>query len=180
MIPFCAFKTNLNISKNSLNLSGITFPSCSSFTPTVLEGQLCYKLALNEKSKKGRENQLMLVLDYNEDRSLQISSSEKDDITESSKETMNFGTKVAGLQEQSAKVQINTLSPFVGFGGGKFTMTNVKRMTAEDDFFKMPLKDRNCEVELYEDCRTRQLLQECGCTPWELLPLKVVSYLRYQ
>ena len=85
----------------------------------MLEGQLCYKLALKDRSQKGRENPLMLVLDYNEDRSLQISSSEKDDIPESSKETMNFGTKVAGLQEQSAKVQINTLSPFVGFGGGK-------------------------------------------------------------
>ena len=69
--------------------------------PTVLEGQLCYKLALKDRSQKGRENQLMLVLDYNEDRSLQISSSEKDDITESSKETMNFGTKVAAGTSES-------------------------------------------------------------------------------
>ena len=47
-------------------------------------------------------------------------------------------------------------------------MTDVKRMTAKKDFLKMPLKDRNCEVELYEDCRTRKLLEECNCVPWEV------------
>ena len=47
-------------------------------------------------------------------------------------------------------------------------MTDVKRMTAKEDFLKMPLKDRNCEVEFYEDCRTRKLLKECNCFPWEV------------
>ena len=56
LIPFCAFKTDLNMSQNSLGISrnhltipGITFPLYSSF----LEGQLCYKLALNETSVQG-------------------------------------------------------------------------------------------------------------------------------
>ena len=47
-------------------------------------------------------------------------------------------------------------------------MTDVKRMTAKKDFLKMPLKDRNCEVELYTDCRTRKLHKECKCIPWEV------------
>ena len=47
-------------------------------------------------------------------------------------------------------------------------LTDVKRMTAKEDFLKMPLKDRNCEVELYEDCRTRKLLEECDCVPSEV------------
>ena len=47
-------------------------------------------------------------------------------------------------------------------------MTVVKRMTAKDDFLKMPSKTKNCEVELYEDCRTRNLLKECNCVPWEV------------
>ena len=47
-------------------------------------------------------------------------------------------------------------------------MTDMKSMTAEKDFLKMSLKDRNCEVELYEDCRTRKLLEECNCVPWEV------------
>ena len=47
-------------------------------------------------------------------------------------------------------------------------MTDVKRMTAKEDFLKMPLEDRNCEVELYEDCRTRKLFRHCKCVPWEM------------
>ncbi len=47
-------------------------------------------------------------------------------------------------------------------------MTVVKRMKATDAFLEMPLAQRNCEVELYEDCRTRKLLGECNCIPWEL------------
>ena len=209
-IPFCAFKTDLNFSENTLALPGITFPFfffflfarynlpffsflflpgitfplCSSFLPTILEGQLCYKLTLNMTSGQGKENQLMLLLDYHEDRTLQTSSFKiQDEVTDRiqehvddgqfSKRTMNFGTAVHGIQGVSAKIQINTLSPYVRFGGGTFTMTAVKRMTAKDGFLKMPLKDRNCNTDLYEDCRTRKLLQECNCVPWEVPGFKV-------
>ena len=47
-------------------------------------------------------------------------------------------------------------------------MTAVKRMTATEDFLQMSIKDRNCEVELYEDCRNRKLLEECNCVPSEV------------
>ena len=47
-------------------------------------------------------------------------------------------------------------------------MTAVKRMTSKKDFLGIPLKDRNCEAELYEDCKTRKLLEECNCVPWEM------------
>ena len=67
----------------------------------------------------------------------------------------------------SAKIQINTLSPYIGFGGGSYKMTAVKRMTPKEDFLSMPLKDRNCEVEFYDDCRTKRLVENCNCVPWE-------------
>ena len=111
----------------------------------------------------------MLLLDLNEDRSLRISSDTKEvDESKFSWRIMNFDTAVEGLQGVSAKVQINTLSPYVHFGGGTFKMTLVKKMTAKPDFLEMPLEDRECEVELYEDCRTRKLIRECNCVPWEL------------
>ena len=109
----------------------------------------------------------MLLLDYNEDRSLQTSFKE-DKGEEYSKDILNFDTAVESVQGKSAKVQVDTLSPYVGFGGGMYTMTVVKRMKAKEDFLKMLYKDRNCEVELYEDCRTRKLLEECNCVPWEV------------
>ena len=41
-------------------------------------------------------------------------------------------------------------------------MTAVKRMKPTSDFLTMSLKDRSCEVEEYEDCRTRNLLKQCN------------------
>ena len=179
-IPFCAYKTDLNISKNPLDLPGITFPLCSAFLPTILEGQLCYELKLNQLSGQGRRNQLMFVLDYNEDRSLQISSEEvkvADDVrVRVSKGTMNFDAAAQSLQGVSSKVHIGTLSPYTHFGGGVYTMTAVKRMSSKDAFLEMPLEQRNCEVELYEDCRTRKLLGKCNCVPWELPGYQVKTH----
>ena len=172
-IPFCAYKTDLNFSGKSPTLDGTTFPVCTSFLPTIIEGQLCYKLTLNKTSGKGKKNQLMILLDYNEDRTLQaLSNGTKG--AESSNSTLDLDTAFGSIQGSSAKVQIDTLSTYVGFGGGSYHMTDVKRMTAKEDFLKMPLKDRNCEVELYEDCRTRKLLKECNCVPWEVFAFKVL------
>ena len=168
-IPFCAYKTDLNISKNPLALPGITFPLCSAFLPTILEGQLCYELKLNATSGQGKENQLMFVLDYNGDRSIQITS-ENEEVASScsSQETMNFAASIHNLQSVSGKVHIGALSPFTHFGGGIYTMTLIKNLRAKDSFLEMSLAQRNCEVELYEDCRTRKLLEECQCVPWEV------------
>ena len=171
-IPFCAYKTDLNLSKDSFALDGTDFPLCSSFLPTILEGQLCYELSLKELSGRGKANELMLLLDYNEERSLQVSSNKNDNVKLSNK-TLNFDTAVESIQSSSAKVQINTLSPSVNFGGGVFLLAIVKRITATADFLEMPLKDRNCEVELYEDCRTRKLLRLCNCVPWEMSSFQV-------
>ena len=166
-IPFCAYKTDLNISKKSPALPGITYPLCFSFLPTVLEGQLCYELKLNDTSGQGKGYELMLVLDYNEDLSLHTSPNENRSDS-FSKEKLNFNRAIESIQGKSAKIQINTLSPYIGFGGGTYMMTVVKRMTAKEDFLKMPLKERNREVELFEDCRTRKLFGECKCVPWEV------------
>ena len=54
-------------------------------------------------------------------------------------------------------------------------MTDIKRMRSTDSFLDMPLAQRNCEVELYEDCRTMNLLRECNCVPWELPGYQVKS-----
>ena len=117
LIPFCAYKTDLNFSETPPLLNGTNFPLCSSFHPTILEGQLCYNLALNKTSGQGKRNELMLVLDYNEDRSLQTQSNKSKD-TPTSNSTINFDIAIESIQSSQAKIQINTLSPHVGFGGG--------------------------------------------------------------
>ena len=154
----------------------MALPLCSSFVPTILEGQRCYKLELKELSDKGKRNELMLLLDYNDDLSLRTSP-KREGSGDVAKENINFDTDVESLQRVSAKIHINTLSPYTGFGGGIYSMTGVKRMTASSDFLRMPWKDRNCEVESYDDCRTRKLLEQCNCVPW-LVPGFQVRCLR--
>ena len=149
LIPFCAYKTNLNFSGNSPFLADTTFPLCSSFLPTILEGQLCYKLTVNDTSGKGKKNELMLLLDYNEHHSLQVpghrfaQAFSNSIIRASSNETLDLDTEVESIESSSAKIQINTLSPYIG------------------------------EVELYEDCRTRKLFEHCNCVPWEVHSFQV-------
>merc|ERR1712016_404511 len=116
----------------------------------------------------------MLLLDDNDDFSLHVTSDDEQG-GRFSKEKLNFDRAVESVQRENAKIQINTLSPYVGFGDGSYQMTDVKRMTAKEDFLKMPLKDRNCEVELYEDCRTRKLFEYCNCVPWEHYKFQVVN-----
>ena len=170
LIPFCAFKSDPAISENPRWIQGLSFPGCSSFQPTILEGQLCYKLQLNRTSGVGKRNQLMLLLDYNEDLSIQPPLNRSRPLLNPlSLDMENSGDE----EDMKAKVQVNTLSPIIGFGGGSFKLTDVKRMTTSDDFLKMSLDERECEVELYEDCRTRNLLQECGCVPQEMTTVQV-------
>ena len=172
-IPFCAYKTNMTISQPEVWLPNISFPICTAFKPTILEGQLCYKLQVNATGGQGKKNGLSLLLDYQDELSLQAPSKQEWKHNHNRIRKVNFDT-VASLETESAKVHIDTLSPFTGFGGGNYQLTVVKRMSAKDDFLEMPLKERNCKIELYENCRTRKLLEACDCVPWEMPAYQVL------
>ena len=166
-VPFCAFKTETVMSNSSVWLPNISFPFCSSFQPTILEGQLCFKLEMNTSGGQGIKNGLLFLIDYQEDLSLQYSSDEEDQPDDEAILKMDLSSN-RGMEKDAAKIHIDTLSPFKSYGGGSFKMTDVKRMTAKMDFLEMIRRERHCEVELYEDCRSRKLLEVCGCAPWEL------------
>ena len=85
-----------------------------------------------------------------------------------SKTLFDYDRMFERKQRDSAKIHLNTLSPFNGFGGGQYWMTAVKQMTSKGDFLGMDFNDRNCVTDLYEDCKAKKLVQECGCVPWEM------------
>ena len=118
----------------------------------------------------------MLLLDYNEDRSIQPPRPEKELPMNSTR--LRLGT-LGSLEDREAKVHINILSSYIGFGGGSYKMTVVKRMTAKEDFLKMPLQDRSCEVESYEDCRSKKLLEECKCVPLQIPEFQVRTHIKF-
>ena len=164
-IPFCAYKSRLGIEGTPLWHPNISFPLCSSFQLTILEGQLCYKLQMNTKSARGKMNELMFLLDYHEDLSIQVSLESEEGTDPLS---FNLDAVESVHKNQAAKIQIATLSSHKDFGEGSYKISAVKRMTAKKDFLEMPLNERNCEAEPHEDCRTRKLLEKCKCLPWEM------------
>ena len=82
----------------------------------------------------------------------------------------------ANIQKKEAKVHIDTLSSFNGFGSGTYKISDVKKMTTTDDFMNLPLKDRKCEVKPYDKCRNQKLLEECNCDQLAIIQ-KQVGYL---
>ena len=185
-IPFCAFKTSMVISEPPTWIPNISYPLCSAFQPTILEGQLCYKLQMNTTSGEGKSNQLMLLLDYNEDRSTFASLDQTEEVDSVKIKTLNMDN-TDSRRTKEAKVHIDTLSSFKGFGGGTYKMTAVKKMTVADDFLNLPLESRKCEIEPYEECQRRKLLNKCSCAPSHVpgfqvrvLPQTETNYLNIQ
>ena len=119
------------------------------------------------KSGQGEKSALVLLIDHNEDRSINISPKGKS-LTRSSKNLLNYDNKFERKQRESVKIHINTLSPFDGFGGGQYWMAAVKKMTSKKGFLGMNFRDRNCVTEPYEECTAKKLVQDCGCVPWEM------------
>ena len=180
-IPFCAFRSNMALSNQPNYIEGLYYPLCSSFQPTLLEGQLCYKLQVSATSAEGKKNQLMMLLDYNEDRSIYAQNEiGTKRLLDSMAKTMNTNILNMGgavdIQKKEAKVHIDTLSSFRGFGSGTYKISDVKKMTTTDDFMNLPLKDRKCEVKPYDKCRNQKLLEECNCDQLAIIQ-KQVGYL---
>ena len=126
---------------------------------------------LQEPTECNRRSREEKLLDYNEDRSLTLpvkNGDISDSLTTDKMTTINFDPS-EDFQHGQSRIQIGTLSNYAGFGRGSYKMTSVKRMTATKAFLDMPSQNRGCNVELFQDCRTRRLLKACNCVPWEIL-----------
>ena len=80
-IPFCLYQSKFLANPDEPTLvEHMSFPVCTLFKPTLLQGQLCYKLDLKKESRQGKKNELLLLLDYNKELSLQpnVGSSDTD------------------------------------------------------------------------------------------------------
>ena len=173
-IPFCAFNGKLGIPNTfSPFLNSSSFPICTSFKPIALDGQLCYKIKLNNlESKNRRTDGLILILDLNEDRFVPFGMEEKEHDQSCTKHS--FNPKDSGAKK-AVKLHINTLSSFKSYGAGEYKMTSVKKLVGTEDFLSMPDNTKKCKVENYEDCKRRKLFKNCNCSLWELKSIQVVD-----
>ena len=168
LIPFCAYGSDMRVVGRSS--AHFTFPVCSAFSPTLHQGQLCYKLQLDQEtteSQAGIEGGLMLFIDHNTERSV-ISTSEQGKY-KMDKTVMKMPSR---KRKNTVEIYLPTLSPYSAHEPGSYKMTSLKKMTGTDNFLKMSETTKKCQNEVFEDCKTRYLTANghkvCGCLPWSL------------
>ena len=178
-IPFCAYKTEMMGKDTNL----FSFPICDKFRETILDGELCYSLQPAEFiPEQGKEGELMLLLDYNNERSVFIKSPQKEDLREDKKLSLK---EVRDEDATLAKIFIHTLNGYTAFGAGSYVMESLKKISATEQFLEKPLAFKKCQIESSEECYQQHYLkyglQDCNCIPLEfanIMPHKVIAKLQ--
>ena len=179
-IPFCAYQKNMLLLGEYID--GLEFPVCNKFTPTVHKGQLCYTIDIssvlpNIGTEGKKDGGLTLLLDYNTERSVQ---------TKKQKETRTNNDKIYleledALDEDDgeARIFINTLKPFDGYGGGSFSMHALKQISPTEKFLQLPDNVKSCKNDEKQHCKLTKYLEhklrDSKCVPWEFLQTAIVS-----
>ena len=162
-------------------VTGLKFPVCNQFRPTVLHGQVCYVLDLEEANpallggtQKGKERGLMLALNMNRDTSEEVAYSGQEWLDKDI-----FRTEVSDYGN-TASIHLSTLDRFKDSKPGQYAMTSLKKMTGTDSFLDLPENMKDCQIEDQEMCNSRRYIEElqkqCKCLPWALaasIPQKV-------
>ena len=113
-IPFCELAGDASLLGR--RVAGFDVPVCDKFEPTVVEGQICYRLETDRYFKQlrreregggdGKEREgLTLVLDYNEERNIQ----QPGDQTQQEEESFEAGI-VEQQQRDKARIILETIS----------------------------------------------------------------------
>ena len=170
-IPFCAYQTSLLLLGEFIN--SFEFPVCNKFTPTVLDGQLCYNLGINSvlserETMDGKGGELMLLLDYNKEKSIHPIHLDRQIVDNNTHISLEDTPNKDDLE---ARIFIHTLKTFSGYGEGAYTMNSLKQVSTTGSFLQLPFDVKGCTNDDKENCRMKKYLekgrQECGCIPWE-------------
>ena len=143
----------------------LPFTVCSSFQPTVLEGQLCYSMTVKDifKTKAGLKNGLSLILDQGS-------------MVETKETEMKDDQYLSSLQihsqegdSRSARIYLSTLASFTDNRAGSYALSSLKKMTVTENFLGLSDIVKACQIETFEDCQVnsyiREVEKQCGCVP---------------
>ena len=173
-IPFCSLGTKFALLGEYL--PNMTFPVCNMFQPTVYKGQLCYSLEirkniyLERELFQGKESGLMLILDTNSKKGVDLPAEIKDSAIHTFEEGMSLADVPRDLNSL-ARIHIGTLAPFTGYGPGDYKLASLKQITGTESFLAKPNFEKKCTDEQYEKCQIRNVADQnraCGCKPFEL------------
>ena len=156
----------------------LPFTVCDQFQPSVLEGQLCYKLEPNKikafNSKTGKKYGLLLIL--GQDKLTKKHNFQHDDEFDENKIIKYINMDYEKPKADSARIYIHTLSQgmssYSGYRAGSYGMSSLKKMSGTTRFLQLPEDTIDCKLETFEECNTNlfieQVQAQCGCVPWAL------------
>ena len=189
LIPFCDFGGD--VSWLAEKVSEFDLAVCNSFRKTLLKGQLCYTLDVNQLRREKFTSEdfslgLTLLLDYNEDRMIsdntytRSGSGQRDvaennlvknivDFEELHKAYINIDT-LSMLKEHLFLTHIDFLAPIELYGEGHYALGNVKEIKVTSSYLNMDRAVTGCQnVESLVHCNNRkfrdQLQSTCNCFP---------------
>ena len=88
------------------------------------------------------------------------------------KDDQSLNLEDLGEERTSIKIHLDTLSPFVDFRSGSYSMSDLKKVKVTEDYLGLPESERGCQIEPFEECEVRNYIakvkSQCGCTPWVL------------
>ena len=164
-IPFCAFEGKLRISESRI-LPNLTFPTCQSFRSTSLDGQLCYKIGKNRRTKgsKNREGFLTWTMTCVYQSNLRT--------IQRVKTTPTISPWIS-CQAQIRKVQKSTSKHCRRSKPLALEATRWPQLRSwKGRRISLPCLQRTPD---FEECRRRSLFEECQCVPWELGHIQVLQ-----
>ena len=77
---------------------------------------------------------------------------------QNNKDSLDMG-RIQNQLEGSAKVYLDMLSPFIGYGEGIYEMSSLKLMTGTEIFYQMDKKTKKCDNKVFEECEMRLFLK---------------------
>ena len=155
LIPICSYQSNSTMLGRKHDV--LNFTLCNAFKQTIHKGQLCYSLKLNDrnhpKSKIGKNNGLLLILDP------QVVESEAN---------KNPGKDTIG-NNGHATISLDTLAPFSDNQEGNYALTDLKWMSGTESFMELANEEKECQRESFDECQREKLKERCECVPWQLM-----------
>ena len=149
-------------------IENLSFPVCTNFVPTLNNGQVCYGLNLSSlqtlKTRSGPDTGLFLILDPSS------SLIQEENEFDQAKKAFTIRLSPKSSSTNSVRFYLNTLSRFMDYRDGSYTLSVLKKMAGTTHFLSLSEMDKKCQVETFEACQTERYIKEvqkrCGCLPW--------------
>ena len=131
------------------------------------------------------ENALILLLDYNVERSTKFGATRN--IQDAKSSDLRFLSRYNKKKKSTdgAKIHLDTLEEYSHDGGGRYELSAVKLLKTTLNFDKYSDQKTGCQksqiyVQCYDEILVNYTKMQCGCAPFHLMSLHEFEKVRME